>query len=117
MSFYVNRNALTAIWSSATQGGQSLAVVHYSTETYNFNVISRDSGPSFGVSKALHLGKSPDKAHWEEGTDCGSVSMRQKPFCEQHQVEEKFLYYFQSKRLRRFVFTPSVPLSVIIYCF
>lgn len=73
-------------------------MVHCGTETYNFNVIRKYSGPSFGVSsKALCLGKSPDKAHWEAGTDCSSVSMRQKPFCEQHQVEEKFFVLFSVK--------------------
>lgn len=94
-------------------------MVHCRTQTYNFNVISTDSDPSFGVSnKALGSGKSPGKAHLEEVTDCGSIKRRRKPLCEQHQVKEDFLFlFFQSKHLGRFVFTFSVTTRVMIYCF
>lgn len=72
-------------------------MVHCRTQTYNFNVISTDSDPSFGVSnKALGSGKSPGKAHLEEVTDCGSIKRRRKPLCEQHQVKEDFLFLFFS---------------------
>lgn len=42
-------------------------MIHRRTQTYNFNVISRDSDPSFGVrDKPFGLGKSPGKAHLKE---------------------------------------------------
>lgn len=49
------------------RGLWSWAVIHCRTQTYNFNVISRDSDPSFGVrDKPSGLGKSPGKAHLKE---------------------------------------------------
>ncbi len=42
-------------------------MIYCRSQTYNFNVISRDSDPSFGVrDKPLGLGKSPGKADLKE---------------------------------------------------
>lgn len=42
-------------------------MIYHRTKTYNFNVISRDSDPSFGArDKPLGLDKSTDKAYLKE---------------------------------------------------
>lgn len=68
LSFCVNGNALILIWSCATLGKlQIYTVIYHHTKTYNFNVTSRDSYPSFGArDKPLGLDKSPDKANLKE---------------------------------------------------